>query len=412
MDENYQRYLELIENFYQSKNHYLGNKDKHLKCDDCKTDKQFIESQKEIILSCGDTGKCGKKIEIILPKYIYKDREISLLKSNLEEAIDWDIINKYIKVDSKLLEDNKELIESNNKQITEIKQKYYEVYKKINVQLINEKYSEIIKLKAEIKDIRENLLDISLSSEQKKVLRTNYIEKNNNINQLYLEIRENNDDIKEYFMESEPAIKIGKLDIISTQKQKKKKKKKDVKKKLTFDDLKVGMRISYMNKDKEYKGTIINMDPKENKKVMIKFDGKTKEQLIRISGLTIIKEEKVEEEKVEEEKVEEEKVEEEKVEEEKVEDVKEEKVEEGVEVGMEEGVEEGVEEVKDPDKKEEKSQKIEIGSKVKWEDKGKPLTGIVEKETASNYKICCKPGKKPGDKGSVYQVPKDKVELE
>ena len=61
---------------------------------------------------------------------------------------------------------------------------------------------------------------------------------------------------------------------------------------------------------------------------------------------------------------------------------------------------------------EEKSQKIEIGSKVKWEDKGKPLTGIVEKETASNYKICCKPGKKPGDKGSVYQVPKDKVELD
>ena len=187
-------------------------------------------------------------------------------------------------------------------------------------------------------------------------------------------------------MESEPAIKIGKLDIISTQKQKKKKKKKDVKKKLTFDDLKVGMRISYMNKDKEYKGTIINMDPKENKKVMIKFDGKTKEQLIRISGLTIIKEEKVEEEKVEEEKVEEE----------KVEDVKEEKVEEE----------------KEEEEKEEKSQKIEIGSKVKWEDKGKSLTGIVEKETASNYKICCKPGKKPGDKGSVYQVPKDKVELD
>ena len=417
MDENYQRYLELIENFYQSKNHYLGNKDKHLKCDGCKTDKQFIESQKEIILSCGDTGKCGKKIEIILPKYIYKDREIYLLKSNLEEAIDWDIINKYIKVDSKLLEDNKELIESNNKQITEIKQKYYEVYKKINVQLINEKYSEIIKLKAEIKEIRENLLDISLSSEQKKVLRTNYIEKNNNINQLYLEIRENNDGIKEYFMESEPAIKIGKLDIISTQKQKKK--KKEVKKKLTFDDLKVGMRISYIKKDKEYKGTIINMDPKENKKVMIKFDGRDKEQLIRISALTIIKdkEEKVKdvkEEKVEDVKVEdvkEEKVEdvkEEKVEEEKEEKVEEEKVEEGVEVGMEEDVEE----VKDPDKKEEKSQKIEIGSKVKWEDKGKPLTGIVEKETASNYKICCKPGKKSGEKGSVYQVPKDKVELE
>mgnify|MGYP001239802933 CR=1 FL=1 len=82
MSENYQRYLELIENFYQSKNYYLGNDSKHKKCDECKNDKLYIENQKEIILSCGDTGKCGKKIEIILPKYIYKDREIYLLKSN------------------------------------------------------------------------------------------------------------------------------------------------------------------------------------------------------------------------------------------------------------------------------------------------------------------------------------------
>ena len=168
-----------------------------------------------------------------------------------------------------------------------------------------------------------------------------------------------------------------------------------------------------MNKDKEYKGTIINMDPKENKKVMIRVDGRTKEQLIRISGLTIIKEEeKVEEEKVEEEKVEEEqvegKVEEEKVKEEQVEG----KVEEDKVDGDKKEKEKDVEEDKDPDKKEEKSQKIEIGSKVKWEDKGKLLTGTVEKETASNYKICCKPGKISGDKGSVYQVSKDKVELE
>ena len=33
MSENYQRYLELIENFYQSKNHYLGMI-KHKKCDE------------------------------------------------------------------------------------------------------------------------------------------------------------------------------------------------------------------------------------------------------------------------------------------------------------------------------------------------------------------------------------------
>ena len=32
MDENYQRYLELIENFYRSKNYYLSGGDKFSKC--------------------------------------------------------------------------------------------------------------------------------------------------------------------------------------------------------------------------------------------------------------------------------------------------------------------------------------------------------------------------------------------
>ena len=131
MDENYQRYLELIENFYQSKNNYLGNKDKHSKCDGCETDKIFVETQKEIILRCGDTGKCGKKIEIILPKYIYKDKEIELLKSELEKVIDWNIINQYIKIDSKVLEDNKELIDNSNKQILEVKKNIMILTKKI-----------------------------------------------------------------------------------------------------------------------------------------------------------------------------------------------------------------------------------------------------------------------------------------
>ena len=150
MDENYQRYLELIENFYQSKNFYLSGVDKYSKCDDCDKEKSYYESQKEIILSCGDKGKCGKKIEIILPKYIYKDEEIELLKHELEKVIDWDIINKYIKVDSKLLEDNRELIENNNKQIQDIKQKYFEIYRKNNVHIIDEKYKTILKLKEEI----------------------------------------------------------------------------------------------------------------------------------------------------------------------------------------------------------------------------------------------------------------------
>ena len=173
MDENYQRYLELIENFYQSKNYYLSGGDKFSKCYDCDKDKSYYESQKEIVLTCGDTGKCGKKIEIILPKYIYKDNEIELLKSELEKVIDWDIINKYIKVDSEILENNRELIENNNKQIQEIKQKYFEIYRKNNVHIIDEKYKTILKFKEEINEIKDKLNDISLSIDEKKLLRQN-----------------------------------------------------------------------------------------------------------------------------------------------------------------------------------------------------------------------------------------------
>lgn len=54
---------------------------------------------------------------------------------------------------------------------------------------------------------------------------------------------------------------------------------------------------------------------------------------------------------------------------------------------------------------------IVIGSKVVFTKKGKEYTGIVEKETPKNYKICCKPGKNSGEKNSLYMVPKEYVKL-
>ena len=44
-------------------------------------------------------------------------------------------------------------------------------------------------------------------------------------------------------------------------------------------------------------------------------------------------------------------------------------------------------------------------------DKDNEIEGVVEKVTAANYKICCRPGKKSGDKGSIYQKKKDEVYL-
>ena len=44
-------------------------------------------------------------------------------------------------------------------------------------------------------------------------------------------------------------------------------------------------------------------------------------------------------------------------------------------------------------------------------DSGETLTGKVERITKTSYKICCKPGKVSGEKGSLYMVPIDDVKL-
>ena len=57
------------------------------------------------------------------------------------------------------------------------------------------------------------------------------------------------------------------------------------------------------------------------------------------------------------------------------------------------------------------SEDIVVGSNVKWTKNGKTLTGKVERITKTSYKICCKPGKVSGEKGSLYMVPIDDVQL-
>jgi len=294
MDENYQKYLGLIETFYTSKNHYLTNKGKYSKCVGCDKNKDFIESNKEIILSCGDKGKCGKKIEIILPKYIYKDHEIYLLKTELEKYIDWDIISKHIKVEQGFLDDNKELLEKNNRAMIEIKEKYYEVYKKNNVKMIEDKYKEIIKLKNESQDMKDNLKDIDMIDTDRKQLKRSYIGHINSINVLYSEIRENIDSVKEYYLESEPVIVIENLDFIVEEKEKKKVKKKKGPK-LLLKDLSLGMGVEIIIKEKLYKGTINKLDPELKTKVMVMINGKeVKVPISRLKILTGKKDVKVE----------------------------------------------------------------------------------------------------------------------
>ena len=69
-------YLEHIALFHSENQKYLDQKIP-VKCNGCHTEKQYKQSQKELIISCGDEKNkdCGIQFKIKLPSYIHKDEE-------------------------------------------------------------------------------------------------------------------------------------------------------------------------------------------------------------------------------------------------------------------------------------------------------------------------------------------------
>ena len=177
--------------------------------------------------------------------------------------------------------------------------------------------------------MKEELNDISLSIEEKKIIRQNYIEHIKNIKQLYSEIKENIDGVKEYYLEEEPDIILDNLDFIEEDKKKpvkkkpvkkkpvKKNPKKPVKKKpvknpkkpddnkeleddkpvdkpdddkesvkeLTLNDFKKGMNVSFKYKGEENIGVV--KDIIDTKVIVIVEDKKLKIKL-PVKKLTIL----------------------------------------------------------------------------------------------------------------------------
>ena len=308
MDE----YLDLIEIFFDEKLMFLTDEKQH-SCNDCSDKKQFIEKSApvdieggrgEIILSCGDTksdkSKCGNKIRIILPIWS-SNKDLNFLKNKLNKLINWDIIKEFIDVDPKLIQENKEITEKYNEELTKLKE-LFNKYNNDNLKKIRENYEEIIELKSLQKTKLSELKNPENKSKVKE-LKKEYIVISGKITLLFREIKEL--DIQDYYLTTDPKIAVKNLDF----RESSKKKKKPVK------------------KDKPVKDA-------------------SKEK---------------------------------------------------------------------PGKKEEpeKTSKDEIkeGSNVSWTKDGKDFNGVVEKITDKSYKICCKPGKKSGDKGSTYMIKKDLVKL-
>lgn len=414
MDE----YLNLIHIFFDEKLMFL-TEEKQRSCPDCTDKKQFIEKSApvdieggrgEIILSCGDTksdkSKCGNKIRIILPIYS-SNKDLNFLKNKLNQMINWDIIKEFIDVDPKLIQENKEITEKYNEEFEKLKE-LFNKYNNDNLKKIRENYEEIIELKSLQKTKLSELKNPENKSKVKE-LKTEYIVISGKITLLFREIKEL--DIQDYYRTTEPEIAVKNLDFRVKQKAKPvKKSKRKMPLDLAilwvmydFNELKtVSMEeiYGYIPEIQKYTGKVGGDPNNINDLVTIK-DGiynkirrpiKQGESMISNGLIDWARKPKENYFKIIEKG-------------EKYLDKN-----RGKYIKTDEGTS-----IEKSDKKviPEKTSKdrIKEGSNVSWTKDGKDFNGIVEKINNKTYKICCKPGKKSGDKGSTYMIKKDLVKL-
>ena len=163
---------------------YYNEKMINKKCNECNSNKLFIEDENNIIFSCGEKGtKCGIKINIKLPTYVDYNH-MKYLIQYINEKVNTSILSKYIDIEEDKNIEEKTYID--------------------NIQKLYEKQNNIVTKKDLIANIISkrsrlyNELDIHNRSE--------YIKKMIELNKLYrelLEIIENIDDIVIY---TEPQI--------------------------------------------------------------------------------------------------------------------------------------------------------------------------------------------------------------
>jgi hypothetical protein len=154
------KYLEDIQKYYKEKND-------NNKCEDCETDKLFLETKNKLVFSCGSEGQCGIKIEIYLLNYINSLDETFFLQKIIRESINFNKLNKLYGI--------KGIIDINE---------YNDKIEKINQNFI--KYNDIL--------TKEKLLE-TLISKRKYIYKNKdksnikkYVEDTINFNDLYNEV--------------------------------------------------------------------------------------------------------------------------------------------------------------------------------------------------------------------------------
>ena len=269
-------YLESIELFYDEKVKYLSMKDKFISCNNCPNEKEFKEKYDEVSLNCGGGGKeCGVKISIKFPKYLHYERDIKSLNDKLREEINFEEINKYIDVSSKLKEQNikKKIIEE---QVSKITEKFYKINVENKKEHIYKFYKSRIEKTKKCKELQKKLKDPVLDGTLKKSLRIEYI---NLVKQLNIEYREVNEMINTfnpYLQIESPAVEIDIKDLENKQMERKKKKDKETKdKKSTKYIFTKGQEVSWEKNGVLHNGNIAANTSEKTKIIkVIKADGR------------------------------------------------------------------------------------------------------------------------------------------
>ena len=270
MDE----YLENLGTFYDEKIKFLSQKDNFTNCNECDDEKEFKELYGELTLSCGgkEGTKCGTQIIIKLPKYLHYESVLDGLQERLNEMINFEVVNNYMKIDD--LKDKKDLIDEIKNEIKKIEEIFIEENIKNKQKIIQDFYDKRIKKTKRCKLLLRNLKKIEDINE-KKLIKKEYVQNIIELNNEYKEIKNLISDINPYLLAEEPKISIKNMNYEITPKKIKKKEKKS--------DLQIGDYVYYTINDESLNGIIKNIKGKKaivlnqrNKKVMIFLSELTK----------------------------------------------------------------------------------------------------------------------------------------
>lgn len=217
-------YLESISIFYDEKLKFLSTKDNFLRCKGCPTEKVFKEDYDEVSLTCGGANgdkKCGMKIKIKFPKYIHYEKDMKLLKNELETGLNLEAINKYIDMSENIKEDTKKRKKIEGK-IKEITDKFY----KVNIENKKKDIENFYRNRVEkTKRCREILNGINNFEESEKaLLRKEYVSLVKNLNEEYIKIKVLVETFQPFYMVEKPEVSL--LTNVESEKKKIKKKPK------------------------------------------------------------------------------------------------------------------------------------------------------------------------------------------